>query len=113
MVYKITGVPQGELPPDVEGDYDNAKSAKCHLDHLRKRFPEIDLVILKDGLKLTDIELDADVKPYEIQTEREEACRLPSTYRHGWGGERDDVAIGTDGTPAKVWRPDNPEDEYK
>ena len=113
MLYEIEGLPQIHVSGDFEGVYDNPKSAKSDLDYLRKQFPGVNLAILRDGVKLTKGELDADIKSYEIQTVREETSRLPSTYRHGRGTERDDVAVGVDGNPTKVWGPDNPEDRYE
>jgi hypothetical protein len=41
----------------------------------------------------------------------EEDGRLPSTYRHGRGGDSD-LTIDNEGGVCAVWKPDNPEDDY-
>jgi hypothetical protein len=113
MVYKIAGPSKLSPTPDVDGIYDNPKSARSDLAYLEKQYPKADFVILKDEVKLSHAELDAEVESYDIQAERQESCRLPSTYRPGKGSHTDDVAIGVDGNPTKVWGPENPEDRYE
>jgi hypothetical protein len=110
MEYEITQLPRLSPKPDVEGIYDNPKSAKSVLAYLRMEFRGKQFDILRDGVKITDAELDADIESFDIQAVREESARLPGNYRRGWGTERDDLAIGPDGRPAKVWAPPNPED---
>ena len=95
MVYEIQVPPQMDVPSDLDLVYDNPKSAKADLDYLRRRFPEADLVISKDGVQLTESELVADVKSYEIQSVRDEATRIPATYRRGRGTESDDAFPGS------------------
>lgn len=112
MAYEITGLSQVEVPPDIDGVYDNPKSANSDLRHLRRKFPGKNFDILRDGLKLTDAELDADIKSFEIQAVIEKSTQLPATYRPGRGTESDDVATGIDGNPVNVRGPDNPEDRY-
>lgn len=113
MEYEIQVPPQTDIPSDIDLVYDNPKSAKIDLEYMRTRLPDGKFVVLRDGKELTGAQLDADVKSFEIQSVREEATRLPPTYRHGRGVESDDVAIGFDGKPAKVWGPDNPEDRFE
>ena len=113
MIYQITGLSGILAPSDIDGAYDNPKSAKSDLMYLRSRFPDAALSILKDGVGLSDDELDAEIESYEIQAVRKEATQLPGTYRHGRGAESDDVALGGDGNPTKVWGPRNPEDRYE
>jgi len=112
MVYEIQVPPQTTVLPDLDLIYDNPKSAKSELDYLLKKLPEAALVILRDGIEVSEAELNADIKSYEIQSVREAAARIPATYRRGRGSESDDVATGLDGKPTKVWAPDNPEDRY-
>jgi len=112
MVYEIVGVSQLGALNDVDGVYDNPKAAKCDLDSLRKQFPGADLAVAKDGVKLSEAELDAAIESYDIQAVREKESRLPATYRHGRGTEKDDVATDADGNPTKVWGPDNPDNRY-
>ncbi|OFV91127.1 MAG: hypothetical protein A3H28_06805 [Acidobacteria bacterium RIFCSPLOWO2_02_FULL_61_28] len=113
MVYEIQVPPRTDIPSDIDLVYENAKSAKIDFEHLRRLRPGVKFVVLKDGKELTEAQLDADVESCEIQSVREEATRIPPTYRRGRGVESDDVAIGIDGKPAKVWGPDNPEDRFE
>ena len=113
MVYEIQVPPKTDIPSDIELVYDNAKSANIDLEHLRRRHPGVKFVVLKDGKELTEAQLDADVKSFEIQSIREKATRIPPTYRRGRGVESDDVGIGADGKPVKVWAPDIPEDRFE
>jgi len=55
--------------------------------------------------------VDKVIRSREVESVIEDATRLPSTYRRGYGS--DDVAEGIDGLPTKVDRPENPEDTYK
>ncbi len=112
IAYKIARLAKSGVSDEV-GDYDNPHLAKRELVDLRKQFPGDDFAVLRDGTKLTDDQLDDEIKDYEIQEVREDASRLPATYRPGRGSERDDVALGIDGNPTKVWGPDNPEDRYE
>jgi hypothetical protein len=112
MPYEIQVISRTPLPSDLDLVHDNPRSAKCIYDDLRKQFPQAQLAILKDGVSLAEAELDSDIESYDIQTVREEALRIPPTYRRGRGTESDDVATGVDGNPTKVWGPDNPEDRY-
>ncbi len=111
MVYEITGLSHDEVPPDDDLSYDNPHSARSALEYLRKKFPGKNLGILRDGVKFTDTELDAEISSCDIEAIREESTRLPGTYRRGWG--TDDVAIGPDGEPTTVWRPKNPDDRFE
>jgi hypothetical protein len=113
MVYEITGLSHDEVPPDDDLSYENPELAKSDLAYLRKKFPGRDFGILRDGVKITDAELDAEINSSDIQAVIEESTRLPGTYRPGKGTERDDVAIGPDGHPTKVWGPKNPDDRYE
>jgi hypothetical protein len=113
MIYEIKTTPKSDIESDFDLVHDNPKSAKSVLDYLRREFPLVDFTILRDGAISTDTELDADMKSYDIQCTIEDACRLPSTYRHGRGSETDDVTTGADGKPAKVWGPENPLDRYE
>ena len=112
MIYEITGFSHISLHVDVDGIYDNPKSVKSDLEFLRRQVPGITGGIVRDGVQITDCELDADIESHEIETVREEGCRLPATYRRGYGTRQDDVAAGADGSPKRVWGPDNPEDRY-
>jgi hypothetical protein len=112
MLYEIQVISQTPLPSDIDLLHDNPRSAKCVSDYLRKQFPQAQLTVFRDGVKLAAAELDGDIESYDIQTVREEASRIPPTYRRGGGAESDDVATGIDGNPTKVWGPDNPEDRY-
>lgn len=49
MQYEITGLSTISGPPDVDGIYDNPKSANVDLQYLRRSFPWADLAILRDG----------------------------------------------------------------
>ena len=113
MEYEIQVPPQTDIPSDIDLVYDNPKSAKIDLEYLRTRLPGVEFVVFKDHKELTEAQLDADVRSFEIQSVREEATRIPPTYRRGRGVESEDVAIGVDGKPAKVWAPDNPEDRFE
>jgi hypothetical protein len=113
VIYEIRTAPSIAIDSTLDLVHDNPKSAKALLDYLRKEFPLVDLTILRDGAVLTDAELDAEMKSYDIQCTMQDASRLPSTYRHGRGSHTDDVATGADGNPAKVWGPENPEDRYE
>ena len=111
-MFEIIGLRPEQLPDDIDGVYEDLRAAKVDLDYLRKLHPEIPFSITKDGVKLTDSELVAELRNFDIDTVMESQSRLPSTYRRGGGHERDDVAIGKDGQPTKVWGPDNPEDRH-
>lgn len=113
MQYEITGLSRISPPSDVDGIYDNPKSAKVDLEYLRRSFPWVDFAILRDGTKLTEAQLVADIESYEIQAFIEDETKLPATYRRGLGHRTDDVATGPDETPVKVWGPENPEDRHE
>lgn len=51
-------------------------------------------------------------KDEDIDSVIEQAKRLPSTHRRGYGGSRDDVAEGADGLPTKVPTPETPDDRF-
>lgn len=57
-------------------------------------------------------EIDKGIRHSEIPAIIEAETRLPSTHRRGFGHETDDVAMGPNEQPTKVWGPDNPEDLY-
>ena len=97
----------------MDGIYDNPKSAKVDLEYLRRTFPEADFEILRDGTKLNEEQLAADIESCEIQAFRDGETKLPRTYRHGLGHRTDDVAKGPDETPVKAWGPENPEDRHE
>jgi hypothetical protein len=113
MQYEIAGLSEISAPSDVDGIYDNPKSAKVDLEYLRKTFPWADFAILRNGTKLTEAELVADIESYEIQAFVEAETKLPATYRHGLGHRTDDIAIGPNENPVKVWGPENPEDRHE
>jgi hypothetical protein len=48
----------------------------------------------------------------EIHDSLAEERRLPNTYRRGWPGKRDDVAVDTDGNFTHVSTPETPEDKF-
>jgi hypothetical protein len=112
MVYEIQVISGTPPPSDIDLVHDNPRSVKCVFDYLRKEFPDAQFVVLRDGVRVAKAELDHDIESYDIQTVREEASHIPSTYRRGRGAERDDIATGIDGHPTKVWGPENPEDRY-
>lgn len=101
---------------DVLGDpdelHDDPRSALRELEYLRKQFPSAQFEILRDGVVITEAQLNLEITSFEIGSVREETSRMPSTYRHGRGTGHDDVAESPDGTPVKVWGPDNPEDRF-
>lgn len=49
----------------------------------------------------------------DIQSLIEGETKLPPTARHGFGDRSDDLAMGSDGQPAQVPSPGNPEDRYQ
>ncbi len=57
-------------------------------------------------------EVDKRIKSQEIRSVIEKETLLPSTHRHGFGHQADDVAAGRDGRPTKVPGPENPEDRF-
>jgi len=113
MEYEITGLTQEGDKPEVEGVYDNPKLVKADLEYLRKAFPRKSFRITRDGEELTEGQLQSAINAFDIEAVIQESTRLPANYRRGKGTEQDDVAIGSDGNPTKVWAPDNPEDCYE
>jgi hypothetical protein len=57
-------------------------------------------------------EVDKRSRAEDIRSVIREETKLPSSHRHGYGHNSDDVAIGSDGQPAKVPAPENPEDRF-
>jgi hypothetical protein len=112
MFYEIT-VPAGAtIPPGVNLIHDNPTSARETLQDLYMFCGRADFAVLRNGVKLSDEELGADIESYEIAQVRENSSQLPSTYRPGWGVRTDDVAAEPDGNPVRVWGPENPEDRF-
>jgi hypothetical protein len=111
MEYEILLRTMTSLPNDLELLHENPLSACGVFEDLRKRYGEADLAILREGVEITPAELASDVESYEIRRVMEEDSHLPSTYRHGRGGDSD-LALGTDGNRHGVWKPMNPEDDY-
>ena len=113
IMYDSGGLMHRFTSQDVEGSYETAKSAESDLDYLRKRFPDTQFSVWRDGIRLSQDQLHEKVKSEEMQELIEDETELPATYRHGLGHQSDDVAIGPKGEPVKVWGPENPEDPYK
>jgi hypothetical protein len=111
MVYEIVLKEEATVPYDLELHHDNPRSALEVFEALRGRFGDADVIILRDDVQISAAELASDIESYEIRTIMEEECQLPSTYRHGRGGDSD-LAIGTDGYQHGVWRPKNPDDDF-
>jgi hypothetical protein len=111
MIYEIVLRVETAAPYDLELIHDNPHSALDVVEVLRARLRDADVTILRDDVKITAAELVTDVKSYEIRAVMEEDCQLPSTYRHGRGGDSD-LAMGVDGYQHGVWKPKNPEDNY-
>lgn len=69
-------------------------------------------VALAAGLAVGRGEVDRRIRSEDIQAVIDQATHLPSTHRHGFGHNTDDVAMGVDGRPTKVPAPENPEDQF-
>lgn len=111
MIYEIVVRKEIAIPYDMELLHDNPLSALEVYKALRMQFADPSIVILRDDVQITAAALASDIETYEIRTIMEEECRLPSTYRHGRGGDSD-LAVGSDGYQHAVWRPKNPEDDF-
>jgi len=111
MIYEIKLKGVGVPPDDIELFHDNPLSALETFQSLQKRLGAFEVIILKDDLQITESQLASDIESYEIQIVMEEEIQLPSTYRHGRGGDSD-LAVGADGLRHGVWKPSNPEDDY-
>jgi hypothetical protein len=77
---------------------------------LTEAFPTQEIA-LNAALDLGKRKVDERDKFGDIGSVIEQQTRLPSTARHGFGHEGDDVAMGDRG-PTKVPRPENPEDRF-
>lgn len=111
MVYELMLREDASVPSDLELLHDNPRSALAVYEAIRDQFGNAVIAILRDDSRITVEELTADIESYEIRTVMEEESQLPSTYRHGRGGDSD-LAVGADGYQHGVWKPKNPEDEY-
>lgn len=109
MAYRIKL--NANIPSEDEFDFthENPRSVQNTIDELCKRFPNVDFEIWKDNVKLSAKEFQDDLHLYELQLDEE--SRLPSTYRPGWGSRSDIVEDGDE--RKSVWKPPNPDDEYK
>jgi len=112
IMYESGGLVSKYASDEVEGAYESPKLAKSDFDNLRKQFPNTQFSVWRDGVKLSDDRLCQDIDSEEIQGVIDDETKLPATYRHGLGHRGDDVAIGPDEGPVKVWGPENPEDHY-
>lgn len=110
MIFELTGTPEAYADA-VDRVYEDPRIAKADRDHLRQLVPGVQIAILCGGKRLSEEALEGAIRSYEIQEMMTRESRIPSTFRKGWGGERDDFATGPSGTPTRVWRPRNPEDE--
>jgi hypothetical protein len=113
MVYRIIGISSEDLPDHIEGVYEDPRLVKKDRDLLRQLFPSADLAILQNEMKIDDTALAKAIDSFEIQLIMEDECKLPLTYKRGWGTEDDDVASGNDGRPTRVKKPINPDDRFE
>jgi hypothetical protein len=102
---------------DIYDEYETPQAAKDDLICLCQDAPECDYIILKDDVKLTSIQLEAEIKSCELKTEIDDAfiraSKLPANFKPGGRRAIDDLAEGPNGEPTTVWKPPNPEDNYK
>ena len=112
MVYEILLRSDVSVPIefDWEEKYDNPREVQKVIRWLKKRYPNIELDIVRDGIQLTVKEFHDDLKSYEIQIDREEDCLLRPGFRKGYGTQSD-ISEGPDGV-TKVYKPPNPEGNY-
>jgi hypothetical protein len=111
MIYEIKLKGVGVSPDDIDLLHDNPHSALEAFQLLQDRLGSFAVMVLKDDIQITDSELATDIESYDIQIVLEQETQLPSTYRHGRGGDSD-LAVGGDGNRHGVWKPRNPEDDY-
>jgi hypothetical protein len=52
---------------------------------------------MRDGVLANEASFDEDVRRFEIHLTMQEAAKLPSGYRRGWGTDQDDFATSADG----------------
>jgi hypothetical protein len=84
-VYEITGLPPSDFPDDVERFYDDPRHLKSDLSRLRYLFPGVTFAVLRDGILANEASFDEDVRRFEIHLTMQEADKVPSGYRRGWG----------------------------
>jgi hypothetical protein len=100
------------LCSDIE-DYeesDNPSAAKADLDRFSLEFPANHYLILRNGKEITQTELEDDV---DLQGDFAKTSKVPAGFRRGTWGRTHDLGISPEDNPTSVWKPPNPEDEYK
>jgi hypothetical protein len=110
LIYELVLLEGPQLSDDLLF-HDNPLSALKACALIREQFGKESIVILKDGIEISETQVVDDLESYEIQSVVEESTHLPSTYRPGRGGDSD-LALGADGKQHGVWRPKNPEDDF-
>jgi hypothetical protein len=111
MIYELVLKENSQVPNDFECFHDNPRSALEACSAIREQFTKESIVIMRDEIEITETQLVSDLESYEIQSVMKEETHLPSTYRHGRGGDSD-LALGADGNQHGVWKPKNPEDDF-
>jgi hypothetical protein len=108
-MYEIQAPSLVEFPEDIEQVYEDPRLLEADVARLRKLFPNLQIIILKDGNAIAENRLRDEKRDFEIALVIDAADRVPSGYRRAWGGDGDDVAKSGKGVTG-VWRPRNPED---
>ena len=110
MIYELVLKENTRVSDDLRF-HDNPRSASKACSALREQFGKDSVVVMRDESEISEAQFASDLESYEIQSVMEEETHLPSTYRHGRGGDSD-LALGADGNQHGVWKPKNPEDEF-
>lgn len=97
------------IDPGLELIHEDPRAASFALEFMRQTFGPTAVSVVRDGEPITAVQLAGDIETYEIRQVIEQDTQLPSTYRHGRGGDSD-LAFGTDGYAHAVDKPPTPED---
>ena len=95
---------------DLDLTHDNPEDAIRVRDVLIARGATVS-GITRDGVRLNDAELRADLESYKIAVSKDTDTQLQPTYRRGRGGGADQGETRA-GKQVPVWRPPNPEDRF-
>lgn len=96
--------------PDVELVHDDPESVLAVRDSLYSR-GHVSSHITRDGVIITDVELERDVASYRIRVNRQSESKLLANFRSG-RTSLSDHAESSSGERVPVWRPTNPDDRF-
>ena len=109
-LYEII-IAEADIDPGVELVHDDPRVASDVFDSMCETFGVDAVGILCNGCPITSTQLASHIETFGIEQVIEEDTLLPSTYKHGRGGDAD-LAFGTDGYAHAVDKPPNPEDNW-